>query len=1451
MLGVSQTARDKAHPSQQQPSAVNNTRTSIDRDGSNSANLYPPSGPASSSTRSLAASAVNFAPRGSSLNPSVAPGSFSSELRSQMTSSRAASRADLFNNEKLEENEATLAEQSLNALREQLNREMKIKEGSENMLDALNSKKAKQTKEQRARVENELNTSNNKIRELRQRIAEAQAVKPPPSTPTRTRTTEPGSHPANGLRSPHSVSRSGAGSDFDEPVEQSPTFSLTEILQDLEVEGMGPEYYVSRGNGLVDLLRRHPSLKYDLVWPVFGLRMQVMLLSDAREVVAAGYRMVRYAISDISSLKKIRNLNTDYLVITSLIKDRKADLEREQALKFVRAFLDVKHGVMEISRAVVRAIAAVAGQEDDRLQSMCVETLAEILLRCPPLAIASGALPPLSGALNEGSYKSPDTVANTFLYLFDNPQRRKYLRSGYDLEVMFTAFTDPTAGTESLLKQNSKAIAKVLRSWSGFMVLGMHDFRAIRSLMRSMVLPQPMIKETVVDLIFVLLRIKPPSWATSFLAGRRLTTYGRVANLKSISTSNSAGAMTSTATVMDDEAVEEQSFLDHYTALLLSVLVKCDLLPNLLHVAKNSEAPLTRKTCLLIGEVLKLASKLLPQSVNSQLPLLPELFAAATQFKDDERFISSGIVYQISQVSKTLYRMSDGLPGIASLSHDNLTMLAEEQQKVNPGVVIQDTVFRQLLVESNVLNSSNYLKWDWDTILKMIDGPLQNGKRLDETIRVSKFMNRIMSFYRPFKNRFADLSSNKNTQKYVRVGCALMHTLLQSNEGIIFLRDSKLLRQLAECLAQCDPSSGLTSADPVFAPYRLQTTLCAGYFPMLGVLSSDPKGLELLQRWRMFNMMYHILSHKQRPDLIQLLLLNFDYTVPGHTRVLLEQALTSGTRDTRIIATKVLRKYATRPFNEASRNHDKADWKWAIRKLVEQLYDPEVEVCRTAVKILEKSCNKKAYLEYVVQCRPAMDHLGEMSAPLLLRFLSSSSGYHYLDGLDYISNEMDDWFLGRNDTYVDLIETSLAKAFSDNSEEQQQRLSMVDQAQAESMEPESHLPPHFYRELARTEEGCRMLRDKGHFVEFASTIRDYGMQSADPELLLKVKGCMWAVGNVGSMELGAPFLESCDVVQDIVKIAQEHEMMSLRGTAFFVLGLVSRSIHGLEILLECGWDSNLNNRGHSVGFCVPNNLSRFFSFKPWKHTIAPLIRLPDTQKTILTPPPPMPARPPLEKEDLPPAHDVAATNQRIVDLIVDLSNIILYKHAISDLKQLKYRKAPGFRSPRLFKRIIAMLEYNHYRLPIRRMVIELFDKSVLRTIVFEEDTDEEEDTLRPQNRIVEEEENGSVSGDEARTERQRSVSNATDTRSDARSSREVAGGRVVTNKFGAGGFSARVSRYRSISDPPEQDATASRDSSSEEESSSGEENQTERQRSMSDPAVLEMDTRAHNGRPRQ
>lgn len=1018
------------------------------------------------------------------------------------------------------------------------------------------------------------------------------------------------------------------------------------------------------------------------------------------------------------------------------MKDRKADVEREQALKFVRAFLDVKDGVREISRAVVRTIAAVAEEHDERLRSICIETLAEILVRDARLLIASGGLGPLHEALGDGSYKATESLTAAYLYVLDSPQRRQYLRPGHELDVLFTAFTDDLSSNERILKQSAKAITSALKSWPGLFTLSMYDFRAIRSMVHSMAAQSGPIREAVLDLLYTLFRIKSPAWASSFLAGRRLTTYGRV-NL------NAAGAKPTPTEYEEDGG--EQNFLEHYTALLLAIFIKAGVVEALLKMTQDASNPtLKRKSTLLIGEVLKLSSNLLPPSWSSQLQLLPELFEAATKLHDEKHFIASGTIYQISSVSKTLYRSSPTSFN-TSVAPSNNSMdlgILDDHHKSSMSTNFGEATFRQLLLDSGVLSSSNFSKWNWDIILRIIDGPLTIGKRLEEAVKASKFVKRIMSFYRPFKYKFSEIKSSRNTQKYVRAGCSLMHALLQSPEGTRYLSDNKLLRQIAECLAQCDPTSGLTAQYPMFSKDRLTDTLCGGYFPMLGVLTGDARGIQMMERWRIFNMMYRIVDLKQRPDLIKLMLANFDYSLQGHPRVILSKALTAGTKDIRINATNALRKYATRP-RMTMQGHELADSKWAIQLLVTQLYDPEVEVCATAVKILEKACNTKNQLEYIVECRPALDHLGEIGAPLLLRFLSTSIGYHYLDGLDYISNEMDDWFLGRNDSYVGVIEASLARSFQGHQDDHTNRISVFDDEQ--EMEADSHVPPHFYRELTRTQEGCKLLSDKGHFDEFAATIRDYGMQHDDAEMVVKVKGCLWAVGNVGSMELGAPFLESCDVVNDIVRIAQNHEIMSLRGTAFFVLGLISRSTHGLEILSENGWDAHCNLMGHSFGFCIPTDLSTLCSLQPWRHTRVMNIRLPDTQKTETARLPPVPSRP--RSESLIKALQEAAgggpgatsetrrveldpdpTNQRILELVIDLANMVLYRRARAELMHIKaQKKAAGFRQPRLFRRVMALLECHHYRMADRGMIVALFDKSVLRAIVFDEAGSEEED----------------------------------------------------------------------------------------------------------------------------
>lgn len=551
------------------------------------------------------------------------------------------------------------------------------------------------------------------------------------------------------------------------------------------------------------------------------------------------------------------------------------------------------------------------------------------------------------------------------------------------------------------------------------------------------------------------------------------------------------------------------------------------------------------------------------------------------------------MIYQIESINRTLNR-SGGLASGPSRFNANedasISALSGDQSKSKLSASMDETQFRMAVLETQVLSTVNFIKWKWDLIHSIVEGPLTNAKRLDEAIKGSKFMKRLVGFYRPFKYRFSMIKNSKPNQRYVRTGCALMRTLVQNPEGIRYLAENKLLRQIAECLAQVDRMSGLTSSSPLFSRNQMSETLSGGYFAMLGALSHDSKGLLMMARWHMFNMFYHISDLKDRNDLIQTLLGNMDFHLDSHLRVMLSKALTAGSKDIRIFSTKLLRKYAVGSASLDSSSSGIRNADWVIRLLITQLYDPDVAVCEVAVKILEEACNQRDYLEYVVRCRPALDHLGEIGAPLLLRFLSTSVGYHYLDGLDYINQEMDDWFLGRNDTYVTLVEASLSRAYI----EQPQRANFSSEDMVD-LQDIGLAPPHFYRELARTAEGCKLLRQSGHFNEFASSIRDFSLDEEDPEILMKVKGCLWAVGNVGSMELGAPFLEETEVVQWIVRIAEGAEVMTVKGTAYFVLGLLSRSSHGLEMLVEHGWDAATNHRGESLGLCMPTELGKLYS----------------------------------------------------------------------------------------------------------------------------------------------------------------------------------------------------------------------------------------------------------------
>lgn len=547
------------------PSSSSADGGSVDSSWNGTTTRTPGNVPQSSSAGST------VGPRGAPLAYGQPPaGGFNSGLRGVSFSRGTGPRLDLGYSSPgsvaMDDGDIT-TEQRQAIIRDKIEKELKIKSGIENMLEALLSKNPKQTREQRLRAESELSSSHRKLEQLEQELEQEMS---------RSHTSE-----RNGLSHlstlfGNNIARTLRGtsviSEGDESETESPTYVLAETLQALEVEGKQPDYYIERANSLVELFKRNPTLKYDLEWTVFGLRVQMMLLSEPREVVAAGYRLTRHAITDRKSIQIIRSLHTDELVMLSLMKETKTSVEREQALKFIRAFLDVKDGVSELSRAVVRTLVSIADHREDRLRGICIMTLAEILVKDPGLVYAAGGMGVLNDVLAEGTPGPPGSLVAPFLHVLDSPRTRKYLKFGCELDAVFSSFTEsiPESERSTRLYPAGRSISAMLRSWPGLLTLAQDRGKPLRSLLQSMQYQETALRNAVLDLLYEVLRIKSPSWSQSYLAGRRLTTYGRVTNLRS----SEEHGRTPVCQTQEDNSLE---LTTHFTTLLLAVLLEAGL----------------------------------------------------------------------------------------------------------------------------------------------------------------------------------------------------------------------------------------------------------------------------------------------------------------------------------------------------------------------------------------------------------------------------------------------------------------------------------------------------------------------------------------------------------------------------------------------------------------------------------------------------------------------------------------------------------------------------------------------------------------------------------------------------------------------------------------------------------------------------------------------------------
>ncbi|KAK5821402.1 Rapamycin-insensitive companion of mTOR, N-term-domain-containing protein [Linnemannia elongata] len=1161
----------------------------------------------------------------------------------------------------------------MDELYHQLQIETKAKESAESLLEVYKSRDVGATGNNKLRnqVEQELQATIERLSDLNAQLDYyKQRAFDPPSfgyVPEQVLKESQQSFPVMTGRS-HSNSFSTSDYADNEDDRQSIHSQLGDIISSLRSLLDSPTVRLENLSNLVNILKQnlhiHPG--YPLQELVGCLRF--CLASTVREIRLNAYRCLRL-LSAAGPLGPILTSHkVDIFIVRSLMADHRLESERIEALKLVRCFVTTKEGMQHVSDSVLRAVIAVAEQTDEKLRNACLETLGEMIMSDPKPVARCGGFRAILMALTDNLQDLSDALLKVFLYMLESPETRGYVRQGLDSEMVMAVFTDIYSLGPAYLdrvKASSRIVTSMVRSWAGLFDLCANDRRAIRSLIQSIKLPIQENRKVLLDMLYDIFRIQTPRWLKDFLEGKSIKPTQE--DLESYWGNN----------------LQPLGLVDHHQSVVLTVFIDAGLIETLISLivddtlakTTNTDAKkVLRKATLLIPELMQLSHKVLPPHKSTYLQTLPSLFKVASNFEDQSlRHVATNAFRFIDTLCRTTFS------SIPESLDDARGQRNVDRIKQRINTQMDEANFRTLLNDTQVLATKDVSKWRWDMILEIIQGPMVSPRRLDEAIRGTKFTKRLLAFYRPLNHRYSSQPAHDYNHKYTKIGCALFDTLANSTEGAKYLAQNKILRLIADGLAQLDPMQGHPGSDPIFSKEKMETTMTSGYFEMLGTLCRTRSGCRLLEKFKIFNLYYRLSELRSRDDIVKKIITSTDYSMDGHPRVILSKIMTSGYKHIRLFATQHL---GTVLKNERGESSD-----WGIRLLYTQLCDPSSDVSHMAVRALDDACSHHKNLDLLIRLRPNLDHLGEAGSPLLLRFLSTSKGFQHLHDISYIEGEMDEWFMFANRQYMIQTEVKLAKVmelqrFNPFSEDGK----FENEVELQLARAKQVLGSHFYGELTKTEEGCQLLRAKGHFSDYARYIREHCAECKDPKIIGELKSILWAVGNIGSTPGGLPFLEDEDLIKYIVGMAERSKILSIKGTCFYVLGLLCKTTQGVEILEDYGWQGILHLDRTPRGLCLPKDLGRFLEVPRWA------LFKEDIPKLVL----------PLTTEG-------NAVEKEILRATGELGNHILTNGASKNLAKIKSEHPNAFTSITLYTSVLDMLAHYHFRLPVRRFILGLFD----------------------------------------------------------------------------------------------------------------------------------------------
>ena len=216
-----------------------------------------------------------------------------------------------------------------------------------------------------------------------------------------------------------------------------------------------------------------------------------------------------------------------------------------------------------------------------------------------------------------------------------------------------------------------------------------------------------------------------------------------------------------------------------------------------------------------------------------------------------------------------------------------------------------------------------------------------------------------------------------------------MIDLIIAHDNAVVLAENQLLSEIAEVLHDALPDNNGNFAD-MLSSEKILRTMTTSYFEMLGTLSKTKRGLEVLNKHKVFDYLPLLAALPSRDDICNLIIQNLDYNTPGPSRVVLAKSLNAKSQVVRYLATKRLQALMRSGVSDFT--------EWGVRFLVQKLSDENTRVSSFALGILEEAACNTSLLDSLISKR-AFDVLSTMGKPgkeLLTRFLSRTTGFSYV-----------------------------------------------------------------------------------------------------------------------------------------------------------------------------------------------------------------------------------------------------------------------------------------------------------------------------------------------------------------------------------------------------------------------------------------------------------------------